>query len=267
MVPPRTSYKIAVAILLFSLPYSAAAGEFAPLAPLTMEGKYSVAWNGVPIGRIRLTAREDASHYQITVDTKTTGVAALFSKEQRVAEASGNVTAAGYTPSRFESRPHNSDKTDLTTMTYDAAGQLTTRIRKPEDDTAWRPPVPTAQASTATDPVTGGLILRRKIHEALAGGSPHISTKTYDGARLADMRVTLAAKPVTLEILDKDIAAIDASIARTPIAGYTPKELKKFKAGDPDIHIFFGADEKALPLRVTIDAVVGHLTATLVELK
>ncbi len=267
MVLPRTSYKIAAAILLFSLPYAATAGESAPLAPLTMEGKYAVAWNGLPIGRIRLTAREEGGRYSMTVDTKTTGVAALFSKERRVAEASGTVSVAGYIPQRFDSRPQANDKGDITTLTYDATGKLATRLRDPEDDPNWRPPVPLAQASIATDPVTAGFIARRRIHEVFGDGAQPIRTKTYDGERLAEMQFTLADKPVILEIMDKDVTAIDATITRKPIAGYTPKELKKFAAGDPPIHFYFGTDTKALPLRVTVDAVVGHITATLVELK
>jgi hypothetical protein len=267
MVLPRPSYKTAVAILLFSLPYGATAAESAPLAPLTMEGKYAVAWNGVPIGRIRISAHEGDGRYHISVDTKTTGVAALFSKERRVAESSGNVTPAGYVPAQFDSRPQSGDKGSVTTLTYDANGAIATRLRDPEDDPNWRPPVPREQANTATDPVTAALIARQRIHEGWARGERRFTTRTYDGERLADMQFTLAAKPVTLDIMDTDVEAVDARIARKPILGYTPKELKKFAAGDPPIHIYFGTDAKALPLRVTIDAIVGHLTATLVELK
>lgn len=271
MVLPRTTYKTLLAILLFSLPYAAAAAESAPLAPLSMEGKYTVAWNGVTIGRIRITAEEDAAHYHMSVDTKTSGVAALFSKERRVAEASGNVSASGYIPQRFESRPQKNDEGEITTLTYDSAGKLAKRVREPDDDPNWRPPVPAAQASTGADPITGAFTLRRQLHEALSraagGGKQTIRTRTYDGARLATMQLSFSPTPVTLDIMDHDTPAIEARVTRTPIAGYTPKELKKFAAGDPPISFYFSTDEKRLPLGARIHARFGDITATLVEVE
>lgn len=259
-------YKILIGIFI-ALPFQLLADEpRRPLPPLVMEGKYTVAWNGITIGRVNLTTRETESSYHMLVDTKTSGVAALFKRERRLAEATGRIDDAGrHIPTRFHSRPHEADDEaeDYTILTYDPQGQLMSRTRVPDDDPSWRAPVPFPQASGATDPVTAGLVLRRELYVAIEMGQSTISTRTYDGARLAELRMAIKPKSVTLDIGRDKTPALETHLSRQPVAGYTPKELKKFDAGDPPIRFYFSADGNYMPLRVAIAVFAGELTATL----
>lgn len=259
-------YKNLICFLCIGLPQLALAAGPAPLEPWNFTARYTVAWTGISIGRIYITATEDATGYHMTVDTKTHGVGALFSDEKRVAEVTGTRTDGHYLPTKFESRPQDKNKSDRTELTYDAQGKLTGRIREPDDDPNWRPPVPREQLGTATDPITAGFVVRKALPLSPTLGDK-TSTHTYDGARLAQMTVHVENPRTTLTIMKQKMEALDVTVTRQPINGYTPKELKKFAAGDPVIHLYFTADNKRLPLRATVDAPIGQITATLDELK
>ena len=259
--------KIAIGFLLFQS-FAAYADPAPPLAPLVMEGKYFVAWNGLVMGRINLSAHEDAQNYTLTVDTKTHGVGILFKTERRIAEANGAVTPQGYIAHHFESRPQGKDEGQRSTIEFDAAGKIATREQVPQDDRNWRPEVSLADANTANDPVTAGLVLRRKLYEALAQGKNEVAIRTYDGSRLAEMKFAALADHARVTMPGDGYGdAINTIVTREPIAGYTPKEIKKYNAGDPIIHLYFSADAKFVPVRATVSLPIGELSVSLEEMK
>ncbi len=236
------------------------------LSPLVLKGRYVIAWSGIPLGRIILTANEDATNYSMVIDTKTKGIGALISDEKRVISVEGAKTAADvYIPSRYQSRPHRKGERNTITMTYDAAGNIATRENDNEDDPAWRPPVPREEANTARDPVTAAFILRRKLHASFADKITDISTRTYDGERLATMSLIPAGDDARVEVMGAYVKAINVVVKRAPINGYTPKEIKKYKKGDPEIRIYFSNDEAFIPLRATAKVPLGELSMTLEE--
>jgi len=258
--------KLSVLILLVGVANPSAA-QVPPLAPLTIEAKYIVAWNGITIGRINLTAEEAGGRYRMLVDTKTRGLARLFSDEATVASAEGAITDDGrYIPLRFESRPLKDPEKPRTVLTYDEAGKLLSRERTPDDDPAWRPPVPPEQVATSTDPVSAGFILRRMLHDNMAREVRESVVTTYEGARLADMKFTVVSR-ARVEYMDEYHDAINTVVTRVPIAGYTVKEKKKYAEGDPTIHLYFSADSKLIPVKATVDLAFGQLSATLTEIK
>ena len=65
------------------------------------------------------------------------------------------------------------------------------------------------------------------------------------------------------EIMGKRMNVINTDLTREPIAGYKQKELKKFKEGDPAIHVYFSADEQFLPVQADIAISYGTITAKL----
>ena len=254
-------YKILLPLFLF-LPLPTMAEERA-LTPLTYHAAYRVAWGGVTLGRIHIEAAEGEGKYHMAILTKTSGLAALVTKDRSLNLVEGVVDAAGhYLPASYESKPIDDEKRVRTRITYDAAGHIASRSREPEDDPAWRPPVPVADANMAIDPITAAFVLRRALFAAIAKGEHQISTRTYDGARLATM--TLTRQPaVSAEIAGKKQALVDVTIARAPIAGYTPKELKKFQAGDPVIHLYLTDDARFLPVKASADTGLGSLSMTM----
>ena len=237
----------------------------ATLAPFTLSAKYEVDWSGIPIGRINITASEGATGYRMVVDTKTSGIAQLFSDERTEASVEGiGGLGTPYLPRRYASAPQKNGKGQRTTITYDEAGKILSLERLPGDDPNWRPVVPRDQANTATDPITAAFALRRRLHEALATGQTSAAVRTYDGARLATMRATIV-QPRTLTVMDQPMAVVDTRITRTPITGYTPKEIKKFEKGDPEIHLYFTRDAEMLPVKITVESGFGPVHARMIK--
>lgn len=255
-------YKIATCLAIALLcPLAQAAVP--PLAPLKLHARYRVTWGGLTLGRINVDIDEDALSYHGVVDTKTSGFAKLFSDERTVGEVHGHRTPDGaYVPGTYTSRRSKGDS-GSTTLEYDADGKLLKRTREPDDDPAWRPPVPPEQANTATDPMTGGLILRKRVHDHMAQEVRDTLLRTYDGARLGEFHARVVS-PARVEIGERFRDAINLVVTRQPIAGYTPKELKKYAAGDPIIHLYLSADADMIPLKLSIGTSFGEVDATLV---
>ena len=221
-----TAYKILAATACVFCTTPARAQESA-LPPLNITQHYQVAWGGVPIGRIIFTAKEENGHYSVTVDTKTSGIAKLFSDEKTLAEVSGDGGVHGnYIPRRYISRPQKDGKGKTTALTYDAKGRILTRSRVPDDDPAWRAPVPPADANTATDPITAGLRLRQILFKDVTAQVNSASIRTYEGARLAEMHITVVNAEDSVILEGETVAAVNLRVTRTPLLGYTPKEQK-----------------------------------------
>ncbi len=258
------SYKPALAALCMMAAAGAQAGE--PIKDMNFKGKYEITWSGITLGRIYITAEEDANHYQMSIDTKTKGIGALISDAKQIVEVKGSVKDGGYVPAFYESRPQKDPDEDVVTLTYDEKGDLKTRARKKDDDPSWRPPVPTAEANTARDPITAAFMLRRTLYEAVATDKHEVSTRTYDGMRLAEMKL-IRSVDARVAIMHKYRDCVNVAVRRIPINGYTPKELKKYNKGDPEIRIYFSKDAAFLPVRASAKTTIGELSMTLVELK
>ena len=80
------------------------------------------------------------------------------------------------------------------------------------------------------------------------------------------MKFTLLGR-TEIEIMDKDIPVIETRIERLPMLGYTTKEWKKFREGDPEIHVYFSDDARLLPVLFTISLALGDLRIELAESK
>lgn len=260
----RTGYKLGILLSAFALAIPAARAEDT-LSPLTLNARYLVAWSGITIGRINIIAREDEKSYFMQVDTKTRGLGSLISDEASVVMAEGTKDEHGnYIPSIYKARPHRQGERNITELTYDANGLIKNRLRNPDDDPAWRPPVAFQQINTARDPITASFLLRRKLYAARARDDAEVSTRTYDGARLAEMKMIRAAN-AKVAVMDSYKDAMNVAVLRLPIEGYTPKELKRFNKGDPEIHLYFSNDQAFMPIRATAKVLLGELSLTLVD--
>ncbi len=259
-----TACKIGIALLSLCLaaPVFAAAE---PLKPFNLTGRYNIAWSGITLGRIILTVREDGASYAMSVDTKTRGIGAMISDEKRIVSAEGTKNeAADYIPVRYHSAPQKKAEGDIVTLTYDAKGDIAKRERKDPDDPSWRPLPSNEEINTARDPITAAFILRQKLYSQRDTADTNVVTRSYDGLRLAEMRFirTLNAK---VEVMGHYVDTVRVAVKRAPINGYTAKELKKYKKGDPEIHVYFSNDADFLPVRATARAGIGELSMTLIE--
>lgn len=253
-------------ILLTLLPRLAAA-EVPELAPLNVTTRYDIALGAVPIGRLRVDSHEDRFGYNLTIDTKTTGLVNFFAPLKSVATTRGQRTEEGaYIPAFYDSKGDKDDKekNKRSTITYDKDGQITTDERTPRDDPKWRPLVPREKTKGAVDPITGFFMLRKQLRDAMARGERETSVLTYDGARLAIIKIAVVSR-AKIDMGKKHRDAINTVLTRTPITGYTPKEMKKYKAGDPVIHAYFSPDAEFMPLQISIGLPYGDVKATLTE--
>ncbi len=260
-------YKKLIYPLLFLTfaPFSANAAV-PELTPLNYTTRYDVTVGGITIGRIRINTHEDTFSYRMSVDTKTSGLVNFFAPLESIARVAGSVINGEHRARTYTSlaKKDGKDKNRRVEVTYDPAGNILTQMRVP-DQTGWRPEVPLEKANEAKDPMTGFMVLRQTLRNAMAQEQREASTLTYDGARLARMTLKVVSR-AKIEIQGKYVDAINAVVTREPIDGYTPKELKKYKEGDPVIHVYFSADERLMPLQVTLGLSYATVRATLVEI-
>lgn len=240
------------------------AAEVPTLAPLNLHAQYTIRWGGITIGRVNVESTEDDFGYHLSIDTKTKGLTRLISDEKTVSEVKGHFSPTGdYLPLTYSSNRNKADA-GFTKLTWDAEGKLAKREREPDDDPTWRPPVSTELANTATDTISAGLALRKKMHDHMAKDIRETTVRSYDGARLAELTFKVVSK-ARVEVDNDYYDAINVVVTRKPILGYTPKELKKFEAGDPVIHLYFSADEKMIPLKATAAIAYGEISASLLK--
>lgn len=256
------------AFCLFSLaffPASSWAEVPAKPDPLKLNGLYTVEWSGIPIGRILIEAEETDTTYSMSINTKTKGIAALLSDEATIMAAKGKKDGAdSFIPQEYISRPQKGHDDDTITLAYDEKGHFVKGTDDKPDDPAWRAPVPNNEIDTARDPLTATLMLRRMLHASLGSGKTEITTRMYDGERLALLHLTRG--PDSRVSLGKTIVnCVSVEVKREPILGFTPKELKKYRKSDPEIHIYFSNDQAFLPVRGTAKLPYGELSMTLTE--
>lgn len=260
----RTGYKLVMLLSCLCLISTAAKADEA-ISPLALNARYIVAWSGITIGRINIVAREDEKTYFMQVDTKTRGLGSLISDEASVVLAEGEKDAHGnYIPRRYKARPHRQGERNITELTYNESGDIVNRLRNPDDDPAWRAPVTFKQINTARDPITASFMLRRMLFAARENPAAMVSTRTYDGARLAEMKMIRAAN-AKVAVMGAYKNAVNVAVVRLPIEGYTSKEIKKFNSGDPEIHLYFSDDTAFLPVRATAKVLVGELSLSMVD--
>ena len=86
--------------LLFLVCLAVAAPAVA--APHRIVADYEVFFNGAPVGEMREIFERNGNRYRIVSETRATGVMALIHKKPARAESSGEITASGLKPERFE---------------------------------------------------------------------------------------------------------------------------------------------------------------------
>lgn len=263
------AYKIPLLAIGMLLLPTLAPAQVPELVPLNLATRYDVDVGGMAIGRLRIYATEDNFTYRLKIDTKTSGLIDIFAPLTSVASAHGRRTAEGqYMPQLYSSTAERdgNEKGRRVRIVYDEHGTITERERVPNQDPTYRPVVPITQASAAADPITGFFLLRKKLRDAMERNEREVQIETYDAARLATMTLRVVSR-ARIELNGKYVDAINTVITRQPVAGYTRKELKKFKEGDPVVHLYFSPDERLIPLMVTVALPFGTMRATLVENK
>ncbi len=244
-----------------------ASAQVPELAPFNYSLKYDVTWNNLPIGRIRIDTSESEYRYTVNVDTKTRGIIRLFDSTKSTITTDGRyIEKDGRdhvpSPQSYESVSKGDDDVKTTSLRYNMQGEIMKRTRTPPDDPTNRPVVPLEKANKAVDPLTAMYVARQMLRDNIERNIRETNVRTYDGARLADFTFKVVSR-ASLEIMGKHTDAINMVLKRTPIEGYKAKELKKYREGDPTIHVYFSADERFIPLQADIDLRFGAISAKL----
>lgn len=264
MVLTVSRYK-AVYLAAAFLVASPANAQVPDLKPFHYSMKYEVTWNNLPIGRVRIDTTENEFRYSVSIDTKTRGIVRLFDSTTSIVKTIGRFNDSKPVATSYESVSKGDDSTKTTLIRYNMDGQIVKRSRTPADDPANRPPVPLDDASNAVDPLSALYLLRKKMHGNIADNVRETSMRTYDGARLAEMTFTVISR-ARLKHMGEHTNAINTVLKRTPIAGYKEKELKKWRAGDPTVHVYWSADGRFIPLQIDINLQFGDISAKLVNI-
>lgn len=227
----------------------------APTLPASLY--YRISWGGLPLGRIRVSANEDDERYRMVVDTKSKGVVSVFTPFQTIAQVEGIKRDGRYIPQEYKTNAQKSDEGDdrYNFIRYDEEGNITERISKPQDDPRWRPIVPREEVADAADPITCFIAIRSLLLQNREQGVKETALRSYDAKRLALLKATLIPNP------DPKKGAIATRITRIPLNGYTPKEWKKYRKGDPALTVWFSNDRYVMPTRLELDLMLGTIVA------
>lgn len=241
---------ITYCLLLFASPAMAT-----PALPENLY--YRISWGGLSLGRIRVSASEDDERYRMVIDTKSKGVVSVFTPFQTVAQVQGIKREGRYIPQEYKTDAQKSDEGDNRTslIRYDSEGRITERLTNPQDDPRWRPVVPVEEATEAADPITCFIAMRSMLVQNREQGVKETALRSYDAKRLALLKATFIKNP------DPKKGAIATRITRVPLNGYTPKEWKKYRKGDPVLTVWFSDDRYVMPTRLELDLMLGTIVA------
>ncbi len=253
-------FRLLLIFLSCSLPMHAFADDQnMVLQPLNLSLRYNLYWNGLPLGRVRVEIAENSSMMSARVDTKSRGLAELFSPMRSVIASEALKAADGsYIPTGYRAEGKADDGQNVTTLSYDSSGVLNKRTRTPPDDPKHRPTVPVDQLKKAYDPISGFLVARRAMMANLKAKQPVTTVQTYDGRRLAEFSFR-AVNPGTKMLGNKIYGMINTVLKRKPLQGYTEKELKKYDKGDPNVHVYFSQNGIFLPFAIEADIGFGMI--------
>ncbi|MCQ0093652.1 DUF3108 domain-containing protein [Roseovarius sp. M141] len=175
---------------------------------------YDVRLLGLPVGQLRLAAREDGAAYAVSSTFATTGLARIVDASFRLS-AQGRITAGGLAPSRYDEQIDTGDRRSTAQLSY-ASGVPritggTVAAKVAEDPDALDP---RAQKGSV-DPLTA---LYGVLRGRPAKGICRYSVIVFDGARRAALVMSGRRDAGDL---------VTCTGAYTRLAGFSASEMKR----------------------------------------
>lgn len=257
-------YNILLILLLLQAYPSAAADA---LIGLNFKGSYALSFSGIPFGQMNVAIEQEPSYFRMQTDISSTGMADIFARHSSHTTASGKGKNFRYTQRSYQTRSQTRKKKRDIAMEYRGGRYVMEKVTPP-DNRATRKEVPGKLKNDAYDPLSIIIEIRRRIIELRRGGD-HVSgvdfpIKLYDGRRLTQAHVEVHDTR-RISIGSETVPALHVTVRREPVAGFTDKELKQYRADEPALNIYFSDDERFLPLKLSIPFTFGSVSATLVE--
>ena len=217
-----------------------------------VRGTWFLSFSGVPFAKLWIAAGQDAASYRLTASFKSTGIARIFKKMKTLTQSHG--VRAGNRWQTLRYGYENRDEQKSTTLRYDAAGDLIERELIPEPAPHIRTPVPESQVRAVA--TVGSLLFDlQDMMRSLGADGDRASLRLYDGKRLADLHLVRQRK----EALNAT-PTIRVSASRDLIAGFSPKETKRYNEGDPTV-IAWLRESDGFPLAFEASLGFGTLRA------
>jgi hypothetical protein len=227
------------------------------------EYKYRITWNGIKIGRVILFFEETSENYRVLVDTKTSGIVRMFHPLKSTTIGEGSKIDGRYVAEFYHANSDSDDgKGRQSKLYFDPSGNVDRREVTPLDDPSWRPVVPLSELVGASDPVNAFFVMRQDLSSNIVQNIRTTRVHVYDGRRLAELSLR-AIHAGTKLIHHQTTPILTTVLSRKPINGYTPKELKKFEAGDPILRLHFSRDNRFVPIAAEAYLRFGTIAATL----
>lgn len=217
---------------------------------------YDFSWGGVRFGKISLEADETDATYSIRTLIKSQGLAAIFVKHSSDSKASGTRSGTAYLPQTYDTNFATRNKKKHVLLNYDGAGNIKEEIMEPADTD--RPKVSEADRNGARDPLSLLLEIRHKLYDALANSEKTFKVKMYDGRRLTQVQVDI------VDLVEKEVAGekkklVHVITTRSPLSGYTDKELDRMKDGPNSMNVYFSDDSQLWPMLMEVDVYLATL--------
>lgn len=251
------------ASLLAQPAFSQTAPRGPMLSPLDISAYYRFEWGGIPFGEMVLDSHESGGGYVMQSQIQTVGLARVFKHHKSIntltAVGSDPVTSARTFDSRYKSRK----KAKAVHLEYKQGGAVKNITITPPENPAKRAPVPAELSIGSLDPLSYVLASRRALHDTLLAGGNSFNLRLFDGRRLMDTAFTVVGVEEIAVAMERK-RVIKVNVARTPVAGFTSKENAD-ALDDPIMHIYFSDDDRLLPLRLSIDLLLGTANADLIN--
>ena len=243
--------------LLSAYPAAAAEG----LTPISFKAIYDFGWAGMVFGRIGIEAMQTSSHYDITSDVLSTGIANLFTKHS--SHTTVDATGRDFTyPNRdYETNYQTKNKKKYVKMSF-KDGKLVQEVALPADPK--RSPVPVELKERAYDPLSYLLALRKALYDARTQHQQDFRVLFYDGRRLYEGDFSLVGEG-RLRMDNEIVPVIHVVARRKLLAGFTPQEIQDFNPNESLLHIYFSNDARLVPLRLEFGFFLGTVSATLAK--
>jgi len=243
--------------LIFFFSTSAQAQE---LTPVNFSGRYDFTLAAVPFGKIDIVFKQDATSYSATSDITTVGIAKVFVQHESHTTSKGTGADYQYPDVDYDSRYSTKGKKRVATFTR-RNGVMTAEFVEPPDNPAVRPPVSAALKTRAYDPVALAIGMRGELARVIRSGEKNFTIDYYDGRRLTRGNFTYTGEKL-LKMNGTKYPVYTVLASRSPVAGFTEKELKRMQQKEPPLTIYLAKDT-LLPLRLELPLMFGKAAATL----
>ncbi len=236
----------------------------------SLRAHYTVTLVGLHIGDLYADGRLGPQSYNVALNARLTGLAAMVSNVKMALASSGAVKRGALSPSAYATSAANTSETRTLRMALNGGTVRAVEIMPPPEFRGDRVPVSEADKHNILDP-TSALIMTVPAHEPLVG--PAACNRTlpiYDGYARFDIQLSYAGqRDVAIGGYSGPVSVCNARYR--PISGHLANsKATQFMADNNEIEVWLAPVEHAhivVPMKVSMPTTAGHLSVEAVDLE